>query len=251
MKEKIESLIYSQNMINTYKSCPVKFKYKYIENINWKDIDNTTKQYEDSLIIGTEFHLICERYFTRIPTGINEKSNLKYLDWIQKIESIFNITENDSRIFLPEYEVKMKINKSIVSAKYDLIVIDKDKLEIWDWKTENKELEYKNVQNRMQTILYMYLAKEVIPKIFDIDIKYENISMNYYQPQFNSPALSIKYNENIHKRNGDIISGYIRNIKNDNCTIKNINHCKYCEFNKLCNNEDVKYDELEEEIYEC
>ena len=31
--------------------------------------------------------------------------------------------------------------------------------------------------------------------------------------------------------------------------IKNKNHCKYCEFNKLCNNVDINYEILEEDIY--
>ena len=30
---------------------------------------------------------------------------------------------------------------------------------------------------------------------------------------------------------------------------KNLNHCKYCEFNKLCNSETVNYEILEEDIY--
>ena len=36
MNNKLKYFIYSQNSINTYKSCPTKFKYKYIDKINWK-----------------------------------------------------------------------------------------------------------------------------------------------------------------------------------------------------------------------
>ena len=34
MNEKLKYFTYSQNSLNTYKSCPFKFKYKYIDNIN-------------------------------------------------------------------------------------------------------------------------------------------------------------------------------------------------------------------------
>ena len=36
MNNNLKYFCYSQNSINTYKSCPIKFKYKYIDNINWK-----------------------------------------------------------------------------------------------------------------------------------------------------------------------------------------------------------------------
>ena len=34
MDKKLKYFVYSQNSLNTYKSCPFKFKYKYIDNIN-------------------------------------------------------------------------------------------------------------------------------------------------------------------------------------------------------------------------
>mgnify|MGYP006935747667 CR=1 FL=1 len=38
-------------------------------------------------------------------------------------------------------------------------------------------------------------------------------------------------------------------IKYKNKINKNLNHCKYCEFNKLCNSEAINYEILEEDIY--
>ena len=32
--------------------------------------------------------------------------------------------------------------------------------------------------------------------------------------------------------------------------LKNNNHCKFCEFNKLCNKEEVNYEAWEDENYE-
>ena len=36
---------------------------------------------------------------------------------------------------------------------------------------------------------------------------------------------------------------------NEKKIAKNINHCKYCEFNKLCNSKNINYEILEEHIY--
>ena len=49
MNEKLKYFTYSQNSLNTYKSCPFKFKYKYMDNINWKYDDVESREYYDSL----------------------------------------------------------------------------------------------------------------------------------------------------------------------------------------------------------
>ena len=253
MESKLNNFIYSQNSINTYKSCPLKFKYKYIDKINWRQDDIGSREYYESLVVGSEFHLLCERYFSNIPLGINENTNPKFIKWIDKIKKLLPIcSESRHMMYLPEYEIRYSIDENIITAKYDLIIIKDNAIEIWDWKTENKKVDYKNAQNRIQTIVYMLLAKEVIPKLYNIDVDFKNISMKYYQPEFEDEPITISYSEEIHNSYKKRIIDYINMMKESKyLTSKNTNHCKYCEFNKLCNGQDVNYSILEEEVYEC
>ena len=101
MNSKLKYFIYSQNSINTYKSCPTKFKYKYIDKINWKHDDIESREYYDSLKVGSEFHLLCERYFSNIPLGLNEYTNPKFKQWIDKIKKLFPM-DKDDKIYLPD-----------------------------------------------------------------------------------------------------------------------------------------------------
>ena len=253
MESKLNNFIYSQNSINTYKSCPLKFKYKYIDKINWRQDDIGSREYYESLIVGSEFHLLCERYFSNIPLGINKNTNPKFIKWIDKIRKLLPMcSESRHMMYLPEYEIRYSIDENIITAKYDLIIIKDNSIEIWDWKTENKKVDYKNAQNRIQTIVYMLLAKEVIPKLYNIDVDFKNISMKYYQPEFEDEPITISYSEEIHNSYKKRIIDYINMMKESKyLTSKNTNHCKYCEFNKLCNGQDVNYSILEEEVYEC
>lgn len=250
MNEKLKYFIYSQNSLNTYKSCPFKFKYKYIDNINWKHDDLGSREYYDSLKSGRDFHLLCERYFSNIPIGKCEDRNFN--KWINKIKDLLTIEEDN--IYLPEYEINLNLNGRKIVAKMDLVIIEKDKISLWDWKTENQEITYKNVLNRMQSTVYMFLAEEIIRKNFYPDYKIENISMNYYQPALENKPVKIEYNDKLHEENKMKILNIINNIENEdfnneNNINKNISHCKYCEFNKLCNSENVNYEILEEDIY--
>ena len=81
MNKKLKYFTYSQNSLNTYKSCPFKFKYKYIDNINWKYDDIGSREYYDSLKSGRDFHLLCERYFANIPIGKCEDK--KFNKWVK------------------------------------------------------------------------------------------------------------------------------------------------------------------------
>ena len=83
MNKKLKYFTYSQNSLNTYKSCPFKFKYKYIDNINWKYDDIGSREYYDSLKSGRDFHLLCEIYFANIPIGKCEDKKFNKL--LQKL----------------------------------------------------------------------------------------------------------------------------------------------------------------------
>ncbi|MGL5641023.1 MAG: PD-(D/E)XK nuclease family protein [Paraclostridium sp.] len=252
MNSKLENFLYSQNSINTYKSCPLKFKYKYIDKINWKQDDENSRDYYENLKLGTDFHLICERYFSNIPVGIEHAQNKEFSIWIEKIKRLIPIKED--KIYLPEYEVRYRNGDINIQAKYDLVILDNDSISIWDWKTENRKIEYKNVENRMQTLVYLLLAGEVVNKVNNLNIDYENISINYYQPEYYNEPITIKYNKEKHNNIKKRIELYINDIRktnyDDESSIKNTKHCKFCEFNKLCNNKDINYSILEDEIYE-
>jgi CRISPR/Cas system-associated exonuclease Cas4 (RecB family) len=252
LNKKLENFLFSQNSINTYRSCPLKFKFKYVDKLNWKQDDEGSRDYYENLKLGSDFHLICERYFSNIPTGIEFLNNEEFNIWLEKIKRLVPI--KDDKLYLPEYEVRYSLNNFKIQAKFDLVVVDKDSISIWDWKTENRKIEYKDVENRVQTLVYLFLASETIGKIYNLDIDYENIKLSYYQPEYYNEPITITYSNEKHKINKKQLENYIGNILNTNYdeekNIKNIKHCKFCEFNKLCNNEAVNYSTLEEEIYE-
>jgi len=135
-------------------------------------------------------------------------------------------------IYLPEYEIKMRKDNIRIQAKYDLIIIKPNNIiEIWDWKTENRKLDYKEASTRMQTIVYMYILGERSLEIFDKDIPFENISMKFWQPQYKEDIISINYSETIHRSNEKNIKELILRLDNYDFNIELYRRqCKYCDF---------------------
>jgi hypothetical protein len=230
---KLNHVYYSQNLLNTFDKCPFKFKIKYLDNIRWKKDSINDEDYYENMNMGLDFHLICQRHFSNIPVVIDD-SNTELLQWTKSLRE--NFTISDENIYLPEYEIRMKKDNIRIQAKYDLIIIKpNNKIEIWDWKTENRKLDYKEVSTRMQAIVYMYLLGERSLEIFDKNIPLENISMEFWQPQYKDDIITINYSESIHRINEKKIMDLIRRLDNYDFSLDfNIElysrQCKYCEF---------------------
>ena len=237
---KLEYFYYSQNSINTFIKCPLKFRLKYLENLSWKREGSIEENYYENIKQGLDFHLICERYFAGIPLG-----KLNDDDLIKKVNSLKDIFKIDKRnSYLVEYEVKMTKEVLRLQAKYDLIIVTPDKkVQIWDWKTENRKLSIGEMKKRVQTLVYMYVLAENVENVFGFECKPENITMNFWQPQYENNIITIGYSKKAHIENEKYLSKIIRNINSYDFYSFNTkiysSHCKFCEFNYLCNNQKI------------
>ena len=197
---------------------------------------------------------MCERYFSGIPVGkfTGSKEYEKFDKWLEKVKKAVPIYED--REYLPEYGLSIKIDEeSRLTAKYDLAVIYRENnqlcIDVWDWKTENRKLKYNDLENRMQSIVYMAIAYEAIPKIYGNGEEKARVKMYYYQPEYYTEPIELTYSEEKFEKDKIKIDGLIKEIKKSNFDEKNLKSCKYCEFNMLCNRNSVDeavYEEIEE-----
>lgn len=248
---KLDYFYYSQNSLNTFSKCPLKFKMQYMEDISWKNDSPMDIEYYKSIKVGLDFHLICERYFSKLPLGV-EDCNKELIKWTKAFKNKMPIQEEN--VYLPEYEIKMIKNHVKLQAKYDLIIIKpQGKVEIWDWKTENRKLSTKEMEKRLQTIVYTYVIKEKCKELLGIDINAENIKMIFWQPQYEDENIEINYSQVQHDRNEKFIEEIINNINNydfqkDFNKELYVKQCRFCEFNYFCNNEKVNFNFLDDEL---
>lgn len=237
---KLDYFYYSQNSINTFIRCPLKFRLKYLENLSWKRQDSIGGDYYENIKQGLDFHLICERYFEGIPM-----EELDDDDLIKKVNSLKSTFKIDKRKrYLVEYEVKMTKGVIRLQAKYDLVIVTPDKkIQIWDWKTENRKLSIKEMRRRIQTLVYMYVLAENVENIFGFECKPEDITMNFWQPQYENNIITVEYSKKAHIENEEYLGRIIKNI--NSYDFYNFNakfyssRCKFCEFNYLCNSQKI------------
>lgn len=234
--------LYTQNSISTFKTCPLKFKKRYLDNLKWDS--KTNAEINKQIEIGKEFHLIACRYFLNVDTELENTENNGALDtWVQNLK--YDFPKNPQFRYLPEYKIRMAWNNIRLEANYDLLIISPDnKIEIWDFKTHNEKSNNKNLANKLiesfQTAIYMYVLKNNAKLLIGDEIKCNDISMHYWQPQPKKIISTISYDAPIYGRHEQLIKNVIEDIFNydydafDKELYKE--NCRYCEFNWLCNN---------------
>jgi len=80
--------------------------------------------------------------------------------------------------------------------------------------------------------------------VFGFDGEAEDITMNFWQPQYENNIITVEYSKEDHVKNEKYLNKIIRNINFYDFYSVNTklysSHCKFCEFNYLCNNKKVQ-----------
>ncbi|MDQ2087038.1 PD-(D/E)XK nuclease family protein [Herbivorax sp. ANBcel31] len=250
--------LFTQHSLSTFDKCPLKFKKRYLENLKW---DNYLgEEVRKRLEMGNNFHLMAYRYFQGIEPGLTEDvEGYEELDrWVSSLMRSFE--KEDSKRYFPEYKLRMSKGVLRLEANYDLIIIDKDRIEVWDWKTHVKDKENSKkdekfqrirLERSLQTVVYLYVLKEEIKLLTGREIPSENINMYYWQPEPKRVLAEINYSDMMHSNFEKQLKEKIKKIlEYDYSNFDKVLYkksCKYCEFNWFCNNEKVDYKAMEED----
>jgi CRISPR/Cas system-associated exonuclease Cas4 (RecB family) len=125
---------YSQNSLGIFKRCPKMFEYIYIDGISGKEMDPKLKKRIEA---GTNFHILAERYFNGMKDYFYIKDG-ELLEWMAVLEEKYP-EDIDCR---SEFEIRQNKDGIKLMAKYDLVVIDNDKIKIVDISMEYFQLNY-------------------------------------------------------------------------------------------------------------
>ncbi|WFD09207.1 PD-(D/E)XK nuclease family protein [Tepidibacter hydrothermalis] len=216
-----KNIQFSQSSIDTYDTCRLKFKKIYIDNIKWSKDDQN---------FGSEFHLLAQRYYI----GIDEQLEQGRPDYML-LNNLKKFLKREKNMY-PEYNIKYKDEEMSLIAKVDLIKIEKEKIIIYDWKTNKSKFNRSKMEKSYQTKIYLHNVAE------KFNISPNDISLIYYNPRFDN-YVKIDYSDNDHKYNKMELKDKIVGIKNERDFKQKIGkHCSFCQFNSICNKQFISID---------
>jgi DNA helicase-2/ATP-dependent DNA helicase PcrA len=255
---------YSYSSIESYDDCPLKYKIKYFFGLK-------SKEENLSLLVGSIYHSIIGRFlnesqnydennlFEIFEQEIEQnRTDLKYnfyfnevKDQIQKDLHCFYIdfkkyfgdnlsSKRENKLFFTEKNFDFLIDDSIkITGKIDLInIVDKNLIEIIDFKSSSRRLSEEELKNDLQLRIYNFALKNSVnlKKEIPTALKSDVLLKYYLLQEEKEPFLEVSFSEEDENMVLDKIKNIVKEIESENFYLKprDYNSCKYCEFKIFC-----------------
>jgi hypothetical protein len=253
MKEtSFEHHYFSQYGLQLFQSCPLRFQRRYFEGLTWKLNRLANPDVLQGQEQGRRFHLLAERYFLGIPTGIEKMPKEKRLHlWMEALKRFVPVVQENQ--YFPEFELRLNKGPLKLQGKYDLIRVDQERnITIFDWKTEEKVLSPSKIQRSFQTILYRFLMVEAGSAVLGETIQPQNVHMIYWQPNHPGEAIKLSYTDALYDQDKRFLENLIGEIKGFDFDAYDKEEtdrkvCKYCEYHSICHKQPGSHDRILEE----
>ncbi|MGM0409545.1 MAG: PD-(D/E)XK nuclease family protein [Bacillota bacterium] len=251
LNNNLDNLFFSQLSLSVFEKCPLKFRRRYLDGLYWPVDWNDNPEQKEMIERGRNFHLLAKRYYQRGEEPSLDSIDKQLKKWFNKLKRF--LPYNNKNAFYPEYELRINNFKIRLVAKFDLLFIDKEKnkLIIYDWKTNKKRLDRKKLKDNLQSKVYLFVLTDTkaIHLIDNFDIN--NISIIYWNPRYDKKYIEIKYNQKKYQMDKKYFESLIQEIKSLNYEqfekTDNKRFCKYCEYRPICEGEKAEQVKIEED----
>ena len=229
---------FSPNMIKTYLTCPKKYYFQYVENIN---VPKSVLPFEK----GKKIHALANYYLQkikieRIETALTKverevwellKQNSFYNKDYVKSEFTLSIRLTPHPTPLPLVEGALEselLNRTAgecywLGGRLDALVHTDDNYYILDYKTGSIP---KNPEFDPQTMIYLLCADRFLAD-------YKSLLFVYIDLK-NQQNYVIEFNEQLKTKYENELIKICKDITSDTLYKCNPNSCKYCEYHKIC-----------------
>ncbi|MCF8010481.1 MAG: PD-(D/E)XK nuclease family protein [Clostridiales bacterium] len=245
-----DEFYFSQSSLHAYKTCPLKFRLRYIDGLYWPvECDSALKLSSE---IGRTFHLAAQRYFLGIPPGFPGGEMGKMIqDWYNNLTSCFS---REIGTWMPEISLKLNRSSLHLAATYDAVYLpgDSGTVTILDWKTGQVPPRWKTLRSAMQTMVYRYLMVEAGEAVTGYPVSPGGVEVIYWNPRFPDTRVVIKYSDEDYYQDKRVLEELVQEIKNckynDFVSVEDPKVCSNCEYRMMCRGmEPEKKEEYEDD----
>lgn len=243
----------SAHALSIFNYCPLRFRFRYIDNLQWSRIWSTSPEERKAIERGENFHLMARRYYAGLdPAQVADPLEQRQLEhWLSLLQGF--LPRSFDREFHPELELRLNRPEMRLLAKFDLVVVDPDgRGTIFDWKTERRFPRRTYLANSMQTLVYRYMlcaaAGAYSPRG---RFKPDEVSMIYWNPLFPERWERMTYSESQFEKDEtrlqSLINTILRTPPDGFPATSNEKACLHCEYRPICHGKRSDLVEMEQE----
>ena len=239
--------VLSSSSIETYKDCPLKYKYQDIDRIEGK----TRKPF---FSLGNTVHTVLELFHSEKKSTLDDLMELLDKNWDSygyefeteekqymedakdMIGKYYNYIKNkDDNVFSTEDDFSFELSNCTIKGRCDRIDVTKDNgVRVIDYKTSKKKMTEKEALKSVQLAIYaMYVKLSSLKGDDGRQLGSLPEKLIYLFLRFDDPEVSIQYtNEQLEEFKVEIESIASKILSKDFTPIKGF-HCRYCDYKNL------------------
>ena len=197
-----ENLTLSRNKIADLLACQRRFQLRHLEQLPWPFAPPEDRS-QETRFLGQRFHQIAHRHFLGLSVEEDVAHDPQLRSWWQRFQREGPRLPPGNR--LPELSLTIPIGRHLLTGRFDLLILGEGRANIFDWKTEARPRTEVELQDDLQTRLYLALAAEGADALKQ-SLDPEQISLTYWYVNEPQASVTIDYNQARHVENW----GYLR-----------------------------------------
>jgi len=176
----------SQGHLNLLSTCPPRFQQIYLEQLH----SLPSPEQQEKQTWGTRFHLLMQQRELGLPLEpllvAEPELHHSLAALIEAAPEILQASDRDNRA--AEHCRTLSFNNYLLTVIYDLLIVDRERAKILDWKTYLQPQNKQKLTNNWQTRLYLYVLAETS------DYLPEHISLTYWFVKLPHQPKSLTFN---------------------------------------------------------
>ncbi len=228
--------IFHQSNLQAFQNCRFSFLLRYVKKLPWPaPLAARTSTFEQDLIAGSTLHSLIHQYFLGIDPDLliscaAEFPDARVSEWFENFlrSPYARITDNQ----FPEHSLQITLDGNLLLAKFDLLTLEADNIQIYDWKSSRVMPKRQFLQDHVQTMVYSLVAARAQP------LPARSISMHYWEAGFPDQPIIFEIKDAQLQRYQETITELINCIRSlpveqfERTT--NLKRCACCEYQSYC-----------------
>ena len=247
-----EGFTFSQSSLQSYLNCPRQFELRYLQKLAWpaqKYAD--AEKYELDLAAGQCLHQAIQRYLLGFDEGLilerlQAGKDPRIPIWFSNFRTRLGYLK-EKPDFIAEVPVAILFGQYWLTAKFDYLCLENGQTSIYDWKTSAKKPGRTQLQESMQTKVYLTVAHQSGQGSDN-----ETQTIRYWEANFPDLELAFAPDEKALGRYENELKALINEVaaQTEFPMTKSIQRCVYCKYRSYCNRGAIAGESASDEAFE-
>jgi len=232
-----EGFVFSQSSLQSFLNCRRQFDLKYLRKLAWpaqKYADAV--KYERDLAAGQALHQAIQRYLLgfdarlileRLQTGNDPRLPVWFNNFSSRLGHL-----KEKADFIAEVPITIPLEPYWLTAKFDYLCLEGCQVAIFDWKTSAKKPRRPQLEESMQTKVYLTVARKA-----GLGLGTTSPAIRYWEANFPDLELVFQPDEQTLQRFATELRGLVDVITTETefPKTKVLARCVYCRYRSYCN----------------